>query len=124
MAEPLSRAAEDYGRAFCVPETGSAVPFDQLPPDQQQCVVRVGETWARKVEQRLGGEPAVPAVQRAHITGPQGTAVGTLTFADGTVTLCLVPQSGQRACRVVGFGHDAYEAAAATLASLGLDVHG
>jgi len=123
MAEPLSRAAEDFGRAFCVPETASAIPFDQLPPDQQQCVVRVGETWARKVEQRLGGEPAVPAVRRATVTGPRGTAVGTLTFADGAVTLCLTPQSGQRSCQVVGFGHDAYEAASQTLGAMGLAVH-
>lgn len=128
MVETLSEAALDYGRAFCVPESESGVPFTQLPTDQQTCVARVGETWANKVEQKMGGglPAAIPVIRRTTLGGPQGQSVGTLTFADGAVTLCMTPQGqpGTGSCQVVGWGHDAFDAARQTLQALGVSVHG
>lgn len=129
MADTLSEAALDYGRAFCVPDTEAGVPFNQLPAEQQACVTRVGTTWATKVEQAMGAGtistpvPAIPEVIRGTVSGPTGTELGTVTYADGTVTLCLTPQSGTRQCTVVGSGHDAYEAAVETLKLMGLQTH-
>jgi len=127
MADNLSEAALDYGRAFCVPVTEAGVPFDQLPPDQQACVRRVGETWAQKVEARMGAgvdsglTPETPEVRATNVVGPTGQQVASLTFVDGAVTLCLGP-ADKRVCNLVGYGRDAYDAAKQVLTQLGLQV--
>lgn len=124
--EHLSEAALDYGRAFCVPVTEAGLPLDQLPPDQQACVRQVGETWAQKVEARMGAgadlTPEPPAVQMATVAGPQGAQVASVSFVDGAVTLCTGPRE-HAVCNLVGYGRDALDAAVAVLRQLGLQVN-
>ena len=126
MPENLSTAGMDYGRAFCVPDDKKTVPFDQLTPEEQACTIRVGTEWEQKTIARLGGVAnpvAVPVVERFTLTGHQGHPIGTLTFADGTVTVCYTPSADPQArqCQVVGFGHDALDAAKSVLQTLGVN---
>lgn len=125
MDKPMTEAADDYGRAFCLPEGQKNVPWDQLSPQQQACVTQVGNHWDEDVLRKMEGQPlvAVPEVHRAHIKGPNGTDVGTVTFADGVVTACWGGGPDHpRSCRVVGYGRDAYDAAKKTLGMTGLQV--
>jgi hypothetical protein len=49
--------------------------------------------------------------------------MGTLTYADGTVTLCWTQAPGQTGgprCQVVGTGFDAFRAAQTTLGIFGV----
>lgn len=125
MPENLSTAGMDYGRAFCVPDDKKTVPFDQLTPDEQACTIRVGDGWEQKTIARLGGVAnpvAIPVVERFTLTGHQDNPIGTLTFADGAVTVCFTPQGtqGPNQCQVVGFGHEALDAARAVLQTMGV----
>lgn len=125
MPQGLSEAGADYGRAFCVPADRGATPFDQLPPTEQQCVIAVGGKFQADVERKLGGGSrldAPPVIQRVTVTGPTGAQTGTVTFADGAVTLCLQKDPATKACDLVGFGLDGFYAAQDTLQALGFRV--
>ena len=129
MDKSLSEAAEDYGRAFCVPPNQKNAPWDQLTPNEQSCIIQVGNRWDEDVIRKLAGSDpivAVPEVHRVHIKGPTGKDIGTVTFADGVVTACWGPEGtdGARSCRVLGYGKDAYEAAKHTLGMTGFQVTG
>ena len=123
----LSEAAEDYGRAFCVPEASAGTPLAQLPPDIQTCVQRVGQTFQTDVDQKMGltGTAATdpPLIRRFQVMGPQGVTVGSLTFADGSVTFCRQANPTARHCQLVGYGLDGLYAAHDVLEALGFQVH-
>lgn len=122
----LSEAAEDYGRAFCVSGTQTGMPLAQLPPDIQTCVQRVGQTFQTDVDQKMGLTGAVatdpPLIQRFQVTGPQGATVGSLTFAEGSVTFCRQASPAARHCQLVGYGLDGVHAAHDLLEALGFQV--
>lgn len=122
---PLTPAGEHFGRAFCAPAGTSGTPLDQLPPDVQQCVTTVGRNWEADIDRRLGVmAPAPPEVYRARLQSDTGSEVGTLTYADGVVTLCwdrppADVTTGSR-CQVLGNGFDAFRAAQSLLRQFGL----
>lgn len=122
----LSEAGEDFGLAFCVPDSMSATPLEQLPPEMQTCVNRVGAKFQEDVDQKMGfngGQVAdTPLIQRFTVTGPQGSQVGTLTFADGAVTYCATPEAAKQACGLVGYGLDGFHAAHDLLEHLGFQM--
>ncbi len=107
---PLTPAGRHFGEAFC-------------PAGDEQCIRQVGEGWERRVEEAFGaGAGGSPVVVRQAVTGPTGVKLGTLTYADGTVTLCLEPASpgGLQQCRDVGQGVDGLIAVQQMLQLLGM----
>ena len=124
----LSSAGADYGRAFCLSPDRAALPTAQLAPQEVQCIDTVGLRFQDDVDKALGlgGGGLVtdpPLIQRLTVTGPQGTAVGSLTFADGSVTFCQQKDSTAKRCALVGYGLDGFHAAHDILAALGFQVH-
>jgi|GEM_PF-2418414 hypothetical protein len=121
---PLSAAGEHFGRAFCTAASEAGVPFAQLPPDEQACITTVGRRWEADIDQKMGvgAPPPAPEVYRATLQGTNGP-VGTLTYADGTVTLCWNPPPSGTAgprCQVLGSGFDAFRTAQTLLRQFGL----
>lgn len=120
---PLSTAGEHWGRQFCTAAAEAGLPFAQLPPDQQACVTTVGRAWEADIDRKMGvGQPPPPPeVYRATLQGTAGP-LGTLTYADGVVTLCWDRPPGPegRRCQVVGHGFDAFRTAQRTLGHFGV----
>lgn len=121
----LSSAGADYGRAFCLSPDRAALPAAQLAPQEVQCIDTVGLRFQDDVDKALGvGGPVTdpPLIQRLTVTGPQGAAVGSLTFADGSVTFCQQKDSTAKRCALVGYGLDGFHAAHDLLEALGFQV--
>jgi hypothetical protein len=110
----LSEAGRRFGEAFCLSEERMTVPFSELTPEEQSCITRVGESWQKRIQERLGGgdmgtaDVVLKVMQGEH-------QVGTLTLMDGQVTLCLP----QIRCEEIGHGMDGLGAADKTLRALG-----
>lgn len=117
MPEELSKWGQDYGAALCLSPDREYLPFDQLTPAEQHCVATVGLNAERKLDAHFG-LPTPPAVARYRLTGAHGEELGHLTFADGTLNLC-VPKANAPACHVLGYGHDGLDATLNTLQALG-----
>lgn len=119
----LSSAGQNYGAAMCLAPDRASVPFSQLTADEQTCVRAVGTRWEADVDRALGygGAPAPPDLRRATLQGAAGR-LGTLTYADGVVTVCWdVPtDAGASRCQAVGSGLDAFQAVRATLGHFGV----
>lgn len=109
MAQPLSAAAMHFGQAMC-------------PPGDTDCVFKVGQAWERDIEAKFGvlaSQP--PQVERYSLRGVSGDEIGTLTYVDGTVTLCYKAQQKNH-CGVVGNGKEAFDTALAMLSLQGVSV--
>ena len=107
---PLTPAGRHFGEAFC-------------PPGDETCIRTVGEGWERRVEEAFGaGAGGPPVVVTQEVNGATGTRLGTLTYADGAVTLCLevTPGGGGPRCRQVGQGVDGLIAVQQMLELLGM----
>jgi len=117
MADELSKWGQDYGAALCLAPDREALPFDQLTPAEQQCVRTVGLHAETKLDEHFG-LPTPPDVARYRLRGAHGEDLGRLTYADGTLNLC-VPKAQQPQCQVLGYGHDGLNAALRTLQLLG-----
>jgi len=102
----LSEWARDYGAALCLPADRARLPWDQLTPAEQQCVTRVGEGAEHKLLSHFAGPLPTPELYRYAVQGPTGQQLGTLTYADGTLSLCWTPPHAPQACQVIGAGHD------------------
>jgi hypothetical protein len=112
----LTKAAEDFGRAFCVPADKAGVPLDLLPPEEAACVRQVGMGWESRVQERLGAGQSDPPTPDMFLRVQKGgQEVGQLTLVNGLVTLCLPAAS----CEALGHGVDALAAAESTLNHLG-----
>jgi hypothetical protein len=125
MAEPpLSKWAEDWSRALCLPAGREQVPWDQLTPQEQQCVADLGTRAETAFEAHFGAlQAALPGLQQWDLVGPAGQPGGRLTYADGSVNLCLHRGPGQGdLCAVVGQGQDGLTTAMALLPLLGFTV--
>ncbi len=118
----LSEAGLHFGEAFCVGAERQGLALSQLTPAEQACVQTVGMGFERRVAAAFGGTPeAIIIPQR--LLGSGGQDLGTLTYADGDVTLCLRARaSGAPSCQVVGHGADALAATQRMLDLLGVSV--
>lgn len=120
MAEEVSQAAQDYGRAFCVDPAREWLPLDQLTTDEAACVMRVGRSFEAKIDQSLGAIPPVAVATAFPVQTAGGKRVASLSMApDGTVLVCT-----DTACAPVGEGVAAAIAAEQVLGLMGLQVGG
>lgn len=123
---PLGEAGLHFGQAFCVPPERRGLPLEQLTPEEQRCVQTVGMGWERRVEAALGLGGSPPLVVHQELRGVTQRPIGSLTYADGVVTLCLTgPRQDTEAapaerCLVVGHGVDALVATQKILDLLGI----
>jgi hypothetical protein len=125
MAEaPLSRWADDWARAMCLPPDREQLPWDQLQPGEQQCVVSVGERAEAAFARHFAAlNNVLPGIQQWTLRSAQGNVTGRLVYADGSVSLCLHRPPGQGdLCAVVGQGQDGLTTAMALLPLLGMTV--
>lgn len=107
----LAPAAQHYAEAMC-------------PANDAACIDRVAAGWERDVDRSFGvlsSQP--PQVMRFDVHARNGQKAGTLTYADGTVTLCYEAGGGKPAkCGVVGTGLDGFTTAANMLGVQGYGV--
>lgn len=114
----LSEAAQDYGRAMCVPSDRQSLPLAQLTPQEQACVTGVGGRWEERVDEAFGIPYPGASVGYA-VQNDAGGQIGTLRMDDqGNVLLCAQGKS----CAVVGQGAAAAAAVEQALSLLGLTV--
>jgi len=114
----VSEAARNYGRAMCLDPSREGLPLEDLTPDEQACVLRVGRAFERRVDEALGATPPEGAASLP-VQTPGGRQVARLSLdGEGNVLLCLP----DRSCAVVGRGIDAAVAAEQTLGLMGLTV--
>lgn len=109
MPNDIAPGALHYAEAVC--PTGDAA-----------CIQRVAAGWERDVDQAFGVlSNQTPQITRMDVLGRSGRKVGTLTYADGTVTLCYEAAGGAPArCGVVGNGLDGFVVAQNMLGIQGL----
>lgn len=117
MPEELSKWGQDYGAALCLAPDRESLPFDQLTPSEQQCVETVGLKAETKLDEHFG-LPTPPEVARYRLRGTHGEDLGRLTYADGTLNLC-VPKATVPQCHTLGYGQDGLHATLNTLHMLG-----
>lgn len=115
--EALGPAGEHFGRAFCVSPERQSLPLEHLTPEEQECIRRVGLGWERRVESALGASSS-PTQHSNYTIRRNGMAVGTLSFSEGNVVLCLF----ERPCKAIGEGPDALSGARHALQELGFEV--
>lgn len=132
MNEPLTTAGLHYGEAFCVPRSKKGAPLSSLTPEEQDCVRRVGIGWENDIVAKLGGigheqpfgAPLNDPPKTYRVQSEGGHEMGSLTMADGDVTLCLHHHEGQHTCARIGHGSDSLETAKHMLSLIGMHTEG
>ena len=111
VPEGIAPAALHYAEAVC-------------PTADADCIRRVAAGWERDVDQAFGAFASQPpSIMRYDVLARSGAKAGTLTYADGTVTLCWdrppASDAGPR-CQVLGNGFDAFRTAQTLLRQFGV----
>lgn len=115
--EELSKWARDWAASMCVSPDREQLPWDQYSPSEQQCILRVGGDAQDRIDADFG-LPTVDPPSRFAVRSAGGQELGTLTYAGGTVNLCLTAKEAPN-CGLVGHGQDGLEAARRMLHVMG-----